>query len=396
MFKSLKFRLYPTDEQKIYFIKAIGSSRFVFNKALEFKTKHYKETDKNLSRYDLQNGLLIDLKKQHEWLNEPYSQSLQSSIGNLDIAFKKFFKGESAFPKFKSRHDNRQSVEYPQGIRVNFKNNKTTIPKCGLVKTVFDRKFEGKIKTCTISKTPTNKFYISIVIDDGKELPGKPKIKEETSVGVDLGITHFAILSNEEKIGNQRFLEKDMRRLKILQKRTSNKKKGSNNQKKANLKVAKLHEKIANKRKDFQQKLSTKIIRDNQTIIVENLNITGMVKNHKLAKNISSVGWGEFVRQLKYKSEWYGKNLITIGRFDPSSKMCSCCAVINKELKLSDRYWACEACNIVHDRDINAAINIKNFGLLKAKSGQEMPAGLVEMSASKANRRSKKSVGIIV
>jgi len=195
-------------------------------------------------------------------------------------------------------------------------------------------------------------------------LPIKSKIEESTSVGIDLGIKDFATLSNGEKISNPKFLGSKLERLKALQQRASKKKKGSNNRKKANFKIAKLYEKVTNQRVDFLQKTSTKLIRENQTIILEDLNIAGMMKNHCLARAISDVSWSKFIEMLKYKSEWYGKNLVQIGRFEPSSKMCSCCGTINKNLKLSDRNWTCMSCFATHDRDINAAINIKKFGLI--------------------------------
>src|ERR1035437_8385159 len=391
MLKSYKYRLCPTEKQKEHFVQSMGCVRYIFNKGLEVKIKHYEKTGKTLSYFDLTKGFLLEEKEKNEWLKAPNAQSLQSGLRNLDNAFNRYFKKTSKFPSFK-RKNGKQSIQYSQCVSVYFNKNKIKIPKAGEVSIVFDREFIGKIKTCTVSKTPTNKFYISILVENDLELPAKSEIKSETSIGIDLGIKTFATISNGEKIDNPKYLRKFLDRLKILQRRASKKSKGSKNKKKANLKVAKLHEKISNQRNDFLHKLSSKLISENQTIILEDLNIAGMLKNQKLALTISDVSWGEFIRMLSYKAEWYGNNIIKIGRFDPSSKMCSCCGEINQNLKLSDRFWKCIGCNAEHDRDVNAAINIKKFGLIKVISGQELPAELLEMPCSNKDRRIKKSI----
>lgn len=379
MTKTYKYRIYPNRKQETILIKSIGCVRYIYNKALALKIKTYEETKKHLSYFTLCDELLKQEKTEHEWLYEVYSQNLQMALRNLDNAFTRFFHKLSKFPKFKSKHSNRQSIQYTQGVRPDWEKSKIWLPKCGFVSIVFDRKFEGKIKTCTVSKTPTNKFFISILVDDGKELPTKLSIQENTSVGIDMGIKTFATLSNGEKIENPKYLKNSLQKLKKLQRRLSRKKKGSNNRKKAVLKVALAHEKIANQRKDFLQKVSTKIVSENQTIILEDLNIAGMLKNHNLAQFISDVGWGMFNRMLEYKSEWYGKNIIYIGRFDPSSKMCSNCGNINQELELKNREWECKNCHTHHDRDVNAAINIKKFGLIKEFSGKGLPVEPAEL-----------------
>jgi len=367
MLKVYKYRIYPTNEQIEHFVQSMGCVRYLYNKALEAKIKHYETTGKSLTCFDLITTMLVEEKKNNEWLKIPYSQCLQMPFRNLDNAFQKFFRKISKFPTFKKKHSGHQSIQYSQNVRIDFKKNILRLPKIGNVKIVIDREFNGKIKTCTVSKTPTNKFFISILVDDGKELPIKQPINETTSIGIDLGIKDFAILSNREKISNPKFLGSKLQRLKVLQRRASKKKKkGSNNRKKANLKVAKLYEKVTNQRADFLHKTSTKLIRENQTIILEDLNIAGMMKNHCLARVISDVSWAKFITMLQYKSEWYGKNLVQIGRFEPSSKMCSCCGTINRDLTLKNRFWTCEGCKAEHDRDVNAAINIKKFGLIGA------------------------------
>ncbi|MBQ3990386.1 MAG: transposase, partial [Bacteroidales bacterium] len=234
----------------------------------------------------------------------------------------------------------------------------------------------GKIGTCTISKTPTDKYYISIFVDDGKPLPQKLLIMADTSVGIDVGIKDFAVLSNGQVYSNPKFLEKDEKRLKVLQRRLSRKQKGSNRRERARLAVAKQHEKIKNHRENFIHQVTSRIVRENQTVIIEDLNVKGMLKNHNLAKHIASASWSEFFRQLQYKCEWYGKNLIRIGRFEPSSKMCLC-GYINKDLTLKYREWDCPQCGRHNDRDLLAAVNIKRFGLQKQNLiGEISPYGV--------------------
>lgn len=388
MLKAYKYRLYPTEEQKQSLIQAMGCVRFIFNKAKEVSDKHYQKTGKTLSAFDMTKGMLKGEKAANEWLKQPTAQSLQMGIRNFDQARSNFYKGISAFPVFKKKTGH-GSVQFPQDVKVNFKANRTTIPKLGEVFTVFDRKFTGKIKTCTVSKTPTGKFFISILVDNGEELPPKSLIELNTTIGIDLGLKHFATLSNGQKIGNPKFLRNQLQRLTVLQRRASKKQKGSNNRKKAQLKVAKLHEKITNQRTNFLHQLSSTLIRENQTIVVEDIGVANLLKNHRLAGAISDVSWSSFTTMLKYKAEWYGKNLIQIGRFEPSSKTCSGCGHINEELTLKDREWTCTSCSVHHDRDLNAAINIKQMGL-QNYAGQELPVVPTEMPVKKRDRRSRK------
>jgi putative transposase len=319
-----------------------------------------------LSRFDIQADL-PGLKKAEDtkWLKEVNSQSLQASLENLDRAYKAFFKQHKGFPKFKNKHKSKQSYSIPQHSDVDFEKCLLIVPKMKPISIRFHRDFEGKIKTITIKKTTTNKYFASILVET-KDVVKKPKaIKESTTIGLDLGIKDFAVLSTGEKIANPKTLKQYEHKLKKAQQQVSRKTKGGKNREKAKLKIAKVHEKIANVRKDFLHKLSYRLTHESQvnSIVIEDLNVLGMVKNHKLAKSISDCSWSEFVRQLEYKSEWYGKNLITIGRFEPSSKLCSNCGTINQDLTLKDREWTCKSCGSIHDRDINASINIKNIGL---------------------------------
>ena len=364
MLTSYKFRLYPNNEQKTLIHKHIGACRFIYNWALNLKIQTYEQTGKAISRFQL-NKTITTLKKEFSWLKEINSQSLQGATLNLERAFTNFFRKKASFPKFKTKKHPRQSFQIPQHYKVDWENNKVFLPKIGWVKAKLHRKFEGEMRTATISKTPTGKYFISIIVEDGKPIPNKQPFDEKTTIGIDLGITHFCILSNGEKIDNPKHLKKSLQRLKVLQKRLSRKQKGSKNREKARLKLAKLHEKIVNQRNDFQHKLSFKLIGENQAIALEDLNVKGMVKNHNLAQSILDVAWSSFVSKLMYKAEKFGKTIIKIGRFEPSSKICSVCGYYNGNLDLKNRVWKCPVCNTEHDRDVNAAVNIKKFALNK-------------------------------
>jgi putative transposase len=350
-----------------------GAARFVYNWGLEQKTKQYQQDKKNISFFKLTQEL-TKLKKQEEfkWLNDIYSQSLQASLKNLDNAFVNFFKKNADFPKFKSKRKSRTSCQFPQGIKVNFEQYQVFIPKLKYVKFAKDRKFDGIIKTCTVSKSKTGKYYISILVEDGLELLNKQKVNENNALGIDLGIKDFLVLSNGTKIPNPKFLEKADKKIAKRHKELSRKQKGSQNREKARLKLAKTYEKITNKRDDFLHKLSHKLVTENQitTLCVEDLNISGMMKNSRLAKSIGSVSWSRFISMVKYKADWYGKNVIQINRFDASSKTCSC-GVKNEQLTLKDRFWTCQLCGNTHDRDVLAANNIKKFALKQQLGGKD-------------------------
>jgi len=309
--------------------------------------------------------MLPDLKSEHVWLNEVNSQSLQGATLNLENAFTHFFREKKGFPKFKSRKNPVQSFSVPQGYNVDFETHKIRLPKIGWVKTKLHRRYKGVEKTATVSITPTGKFFISILIDDEKDQPSTQHFDENTTIGVDVGIKDFAILSNGEKIGNPRCLKQSLIRMKVLQRRLSRKQKGSKNRDKAKRAVAKLHEKIHNQRNDFQHKLSFRLVCENQAIALETLNVDGMLKNHKLAQHIADASWSSFVTQLEYKAQEQGKTILRIGQFEPSTKICNKCGYYNRDLTLVDREWICPDCNTHHDRDINAAINIKKFALDK-------------------------------
>lgn len=363
MIKAYKYRIYPNEEQKILLEKHFGAMRWVYNWALEKKIKHYKKTNKTLSFFKLIPELTKERYK-NEWLLEINAQSLQNSLLNLDRAFNKFFKKQSQFPKFKSKKQNKNSVQFVQGVRL--VENQVQIPKIGKVDIIQHRVFEGKIKTSTVSKNCVNQYFISILIENNTELPKKSKITEKTILGIDLGIKDFLTTSNGLKIDNPKLLIKSEKRLKVLQRRLSKKQKGSKNRDVAKQKLAKLHNKVSNQRSDFLHKITYQLTHDNQvkSIGIEDLNVRGMIKNHCLSKAISDVSWNEFINLLSYKCDWYGKNLIKIGRFEPSSKICSKCGEKKDKLTLAQRTWVCKNCGEKHDRDINAAKNIKHFALL--------------------------------
>ncbi len=363
MFKAYKYRLYPTKDQAELINKHIGSCRFVYNLALEVKNYAYSTQRINLRCFDLI-GQLPELKKECAWLYEVDSQALQQSVINLDNAFTQFFKGHSSFPKFKNKYHS-QSFRNPHGNKVEIKNGKLFQPKFTKygIKIIIDRKLKGEIKSTTISRAPTGKYFVSILTDNKLPLPKLKKIKEDNAIGVDLGVKSFIVTSNGLKIENQKHLQRNLSHLKYLNRQHSKKKKDGNNRKKTQLKLALCHEKITNKRNDFLHKLSTELVKSHDTLCFETLQIDNMVKNHKLAQAIQASGWGMFIKMCKYKAEWNGKNILQISSFQPSTKICSNCDYPNHTLTLADREWLCVNCNTLHDRDINAAINIKNYSL---------------------------------
>lgn len=363
MLKAFKYKINPTKEQSILLNKHIGASRFVYNLALECKQMAWAGNRVNLSCFAL-HGQLKDLKAECEWLKEINSQSLQQSITNLDKAYTAFFKGQNSFPKFKKK-SNDGSFNIPQNVTL--EGEKLIIPKFKKgIDIVLHRPTKGEIRQATISRTPTGKYFVSILCETGEENKKPKPVKEKTTVGIDLGIKTYLVSSDGKEYDNPKFLSKAQSRLKFVQRKYS-KHKG----KRTKHRLAILHEKVANQRKDFLHKTSSELIKNHDSLAIEDLAITNMVKNHCLAQSISDAGWSMFVTMLEYKAEWYGKNILKIGRFQPSSKLHANCGHINKYLTLSDREWICPKCGELVSRDVNAAINIKLFALKNILSGTD-------------------------
>jgi len=366
MFKSYKYKLNPNKEQIVLLNKHFGSIRFVYNHFLNERKLEY-ETNKNTLNYYDNARSLTELKKldEYQWLNEINSQSLQQSLKNLETAYKNFFKFKKGFPNFKSKHD-KNSFTVPQSVKL--EKGKLSIPKFKEpINIILHRKFTGIIKQCTISKTPTNEYFVSILVETTHtQLP-----KTGKTIGVDLGIKDFAITSDGYKYKNNRYTKTYQKELKLNQRHLSRKIKNSNSYNKQKLKVAKIHKKITNSRVDNLHKISTDLVKNYDIIALENLNIKGMVKNHKLAKHITDASWGSFVQMLIYKAEWNDKKIVQIDRFFPSSKTCNCCGYINQNIKLDIREWTCPSCHTVLDRDINASKNILKEGLKIISSGTD-------------------------
>jgi putative transposase len=361
--QAVKVRLYPTTEQQEILSQHFGCSRWWWNYALNLCIETYQATGKGLSQSAL-NAFLPKLKKQEEtqWLSECYSQVLQATTLNLVTAYKNFFEGRAKYPRFKSQK-NKQSIQYPQSVKV--VDNCLKFPgRVGIVKAKLHRPIEGTIKTVTISMTPSGKYYVSVLME--LEGSNSTATTDGKIAGIDLGLKDFAIVNDgikTSKYANHKHLAKHERNLKRKQKKLARKEKGSKSRDKARILVARVHERVSNVRQDYLHKLSRKLVDDNQVIVVESLNTKGMVRNHKLAKAISDVGWGMFVNFLQYKLDREGKVLVEIHRWFPSSKLCSNCHYQVDEMPLDVRTWTCPNCGTHHDRDGNAAINIRAEGI---------------------------------
>ena len=378
MLRAYKYRIYPTEEQKVLLAKTFGCCRFVYNWALNLKIEFYKQEKKSIGNVELTNRMRSELKTEHEWLGEVNSQALQSALRNLDTAYKNFFRDTHAvgFPKFKSRKQ-KQSFQCPQHCSVDFGKGTISIPKAKDIPAVLHRRFKGTVKTVTISMTPSGRYFASVLVDTSMQEMKPSEPMRDTTVGIDLGIKSLAVCSDGRTFANPKNLQRSLDRLKLLQKRLSRKQKGSANRNKARIRVARLQEHIANSRKDSLHKITHALTHDSQvrTICMEDLNVKGMQRNHHLAQAVGDASFGMFLTLLEYKCSWYGVNLIKIDRFAPSSKTCGKCGYVYKGLNLSERSWTCPECGTHHDRDFNAACNIKEFGLkaLPTERGKVKP-----------------------
>ena len=359
--KAYNFRIYPNSSQRELLSKTFGCTRFIYNQMLFERQQVYQELkDDKETLYSYNYKTEKDYKEQFDWLSEPDSVSLQQARLNLIQAYKNFFKKHNKFPKFKSKH-NRQSyrtVSINNNLRVDFHNKRIKLPKVDWVSYRDDRQFSVPIRSITVSKSKSGNYFASILVDEDIQL--KPEAKNQTPLGIDLGLTYFATFSTGEKIQHPKFFQNTEKKLAKEQRFLSKKEKGSNNRYKQRIKVAWLHQKIKNQKTDFLQKLSSRLIDENQVIVLENLNVSDMLKNKYISKQIQGSNWYQFVQMIKYKADWYGRQVVQVDKYFPSSQLCSHCGYKNENLKLSDRQWQCPKCETFHNRDINAAINLAN------------------------------------
>ena len=368
MLKAIKIRIYPSDEQKQFINRQLGCCRVVYNSCLAYRRDKYEKEGISITSLQAIN-YIVELKKDREWLKEVHSKVLQQSVMDMNSSYKNFFEGRSGFPKFKSKKDYEQKCRFPKdafiGIRGNridlIKSLKDIHFKCSVRDEIYLNKNQDKVHSLTLTRNKVGQYYLSVLVDKQIE----PKQSVNSVVGIDLGIKDFVITSEGQVFENLHFKKSETNKLKRLQRQLSRKQPNSNNREKVRIKLAKLNQKIRNKKLHYLHQVSNQLVSENQIICMEDLNVKGMMKNHNLAESIQEMNFGEFKNLLTYKCLQYGRQLVFIDKFYPSSKTCHCCGYANKSLKLSDRQWICPECNSVIDRDLNAAMNIKDEGLRK-------------------------------
>jgi putative transposase len=373
MLKAIKMRLYLNDAQENYVSNLLGTSRFIYNNLLAFKIEEYNTNKKSISFGEL-GKKLVELKSEYDWIKNSHSKVLQQCIINLENAYKSFFKNGNGFPKFKSKKDNKQSCRFPSDAIIGLKGNRISIIKqlkdihfkCSVRDERYLNKHQYRIKSGTLSRTKSGKYYLSILIDSNVN---KKLLKTDKIVGIDLGIKDFIVTSDNTTFENIKIKRNNEDKLAKLHRKLSRKQKGSKNKDKSRIKLAKFYEKLNNKKEYYLHSVVNQLLNENQVVVIEDLNVKGMMKNHNLARSIQELSLFRFKEILKYKAGWYGRDIIEIDRFYPSSKLCSCCGHKNDMLELKDRSWKCVKCDIVHDRDFNAATNIRREGerILKIK-----------------------------
>lgn len=367
MLKAIKIRLYPSKEQVVFINKQLGCCRFVYNQCLSYRKTYYETYNRSITSSQTINHI-VELKNEFQFLKEVHSKVLQQSVIDLNKSFDNFFKKLSNYPNFKSKKDNRQLCRFPKDAFIGIRGNRIDLIKvlkdihfkCSKKDESYLNKNQDKIKSLTLTKNPSGKYYLSILID--RDINHTVN-ETNNAIGVDLGIKDFVITSEGEVFNNLHFKKSNINRIKKLQRRLSRKQKGSSNRNKSRIKLAKLYEHINNRKQYYLHSVSNILINDNQVICMEDLNVKGMSKNHNLAESILEMNFGEFKRILEYKAKWYNRRIIFVDRFYPSSKTCNHCGYINKQLTLKDREWVCPNCGKQINRDYNAALNILNEGL---------------------------------
>lgn len=399
MLKAIKVRLYPNKEQEDYIANLLGCCRFAYNSCLAYKIKEYNENEKSVSFGEIGKHL-VSLKQQEEteWLKNVHSKVLQQTLINLEKAYKSFFKNGSGFPKFKSKKESKQSCRFPNDAMGKINGNRINIIKqlrnihfkCSRRDEKHLNKYFKNVKSGTLYRTKSGNYYFSILIN----IPTQKELKESNQIiGLDVGIKDFIVDSNGDKHENIKIKRNNQKKLAKLHRSLSRKQKGSNNREKARIKLSKFYEKLNNKKEYYLHQVSNKILSENKTIVIEDLNVSGMMKNHKLARSIQELSLFRFKEMLTYKANWYGRNLIQVDRYFPSSKLCSCCNHKNTKLELKDRTWTCSKCRTVHDRDFNAAKNILNEGKRILNIGLSSPElTLGEISSLERSVNQEKNV----
>ena len=366
MLKAIKIRIYPSQEEIGYINRQLGCCRFVYNNCLAYKKDNYEKEKENISSSETIKHI-VTLKNDYVFLKDVHSKVLQQSVRDLNQAYDNFFKLHKGYPKFKSKHNNKQSCRFPKDAIIGINGNRISLIKtlkdilfkCSRKDEKYLNKNQDKISSITLTKLPSNQFYLSVLIDKPNEI----RPANNNAVGIDLGIKDFVITSDGEVFNNLHFKKSQSDKIKRLQRQLSRKQKGSNNRNKARIRLAKAYKKINDKKQHYLHQVSNTLINENQVICMEDLNVKGMLRNHKLAESIQEMNFGEFKRILEYKANWYNRKIVYVDRFYPSSKTCHNCGYINKQLKLSDRQWVCPQCGEIIERDYNAALNILDEGL---------------------------------